>query len=320
MIWIKSFSDLSGCDKFFKLVERLKVGPEYAFWNLHHLWYWVGETHPDGILKNISDLTIAHHAKWHGEPKSFVDALVKEGFIDRGVGALYVHDWDRWRSDPVRLKSNRSGSERRKYDERPTNVGQTSDQEKERESSLSSSPSSPTPPSSTPYSPSKEREKEDSAAKAAALPSQKAKGKKPIANWALLVDHIKRKWEYKKRPNGRFAPTGQDFEHLRKRALVYDAFELMALYDEFIVTADEFYAKNGYAVWVFCKAVDALVDKAGWKAKADAYRANHLKPTTPAEVENAKKLSETMSGMMNGKVSGSIEKDRKTLARVGEPI
>lgn len=310
MTRIKSDSELSSSDKFFRLVERLKVGPHDLFWNLHHLWYWVDDKHPDGILKDVSDLAIAHHAQWQGVPKMFVDALVEQKFIDRGEGVLLIHDWDEHRSSAA---AKRNG---RRTDAARTPHGRH--EEEKRESFLSApSPSSPRPPSpSSPVSLSKERKEEDSAAKAAAFVS-KRRVQKPIAYWGLLVDHIKRKWEYKKRPNGRFSPSDQDFSHLRKRALVYDSFELMALYDEFMNIEDAFYSKNGHAIWVFCKAVDALVDQRGWKERAERYRALELKPTTPEETENVKKINQTIAGMTIGKVNGTIDAERKELQRVG---
>jgi hypothetical protein len=117
MTWIKSDPRLPSSPKFLDLVARLQVGPQDAFWNLHHLWYWCSDHYPDGVLKNVSDVAIAYSAKWPGEPKAFVNALVSSGFIDRGDGALFIHDWDQWRSDTARLKTRRTS------DKRPTNVG-----------------------------------------------------------------------------------------------------------------------------------------------------------------------------------------------------
>jgi len=123
MAWIKSDSSLPSSPKFLDLVSRLKVGPSDAFWHLHHFWYWCSDHYPDGVLASVSDTAIALSAKWPGEPKVIVDALVSARFLDRGEGALFVHDWDTWRSDPVRLKDRRDRGDRRMSDKRPTNVG-----------------------------------------------------------------------------------------------------------------------------------------------------------------------------------------------------
>ena len=107
MTWIKSDSELSKGRKFFDLVNRLKVRPEDAFWNLHHLWYWCSDQFPDGVMKDVSDIAIARSAQWLGEPKAFVEAMVISGFIDREPGQLRLHDWEMWKADPIRKRVDR---------------------------------------------------------------------------------------------------------------------------------------------------------------------------------------------------------------------
>jgi hypothetical protein len=124
MVCIKSDSDLPSSPKFLDLVSRLKVGERDVFWNLHHLWYWVSPNYPDGVMKNISDFAIAHSAKWQGDPKVFVDALVCSGFIDREEGALVMHDWSTWRSESVRAKVRRATDKRPENDQKMTSSAQ----------------------------------------------------------------------------------------------------------------------------------------------------------------------------------------------------
>lgn len=321
MSWVWSSSELSTSKKFFNLVSLLKVGPRDAFWHLHHLWFWVSTQCPDGRLDGVSDVAIAMAAQWPLEPKVIVDALVGAGFLDREESTLIVHDWKEHRPDWVRKRHERGQS----ADKTRTKLGQNVDKEEKRESFLSApSLPSPTPPSiPSPVSLSKERKEEDSAPSVAALDSKTSKKKtekRPIEHWALLVDHIKRKWEYKKRPYGKFMPTDKDFGQLRKKALVYDAFELMALYDDFIVTDDPFWSKNGYAIWVFCSAIDFLVDKTGWKDRAKRYRFEKLKPVTQEEKENVKNITSVLAQMTAGKTNTSIYDERKELARTGAPF
>lgn len=108
MVCIKSDSELTSSPKFLDLVARLKVGERDVFWNLHHLWYWVSANYHDGVMMNVSDFAIAHSAKWQGDSKAFVEALVSSGFVDRGEGALVMHDWSTWRSDSVRSRVRRA--------------------------------------------------------------------------------------------------------------------------------------------------------------------------------------------------------------------
>ena len=127
----------------------------------------------------------------------------------------------------------------------------------------------------------------------------------------MLIDHIKRKWEHKKRPNGKFNPTVKDFAQLRSKAMVYDTFELMALYDEFIVMPDDFYSKQGYSITCFCGAIDFLVDRPGWKAKAEKYRADFCKPQTLEEKEDAEKITRLVGGAIQAKTFTAIAENRK---------
>lgn len=271
------------------------------FWHLHHLWYWVDDKHPDGILKDVSDLSIAHHAQWQGEPKAFVDALVTEKFIDRADGCLLMHDWEDWRSAPAIKRSGR----------RTDATRLPSGRREEKRESFSSAPSlpSPTPPSiPSPVSFSKERKEENCAV--APLASQKPK-REAAPHWQLLIDHIKRKWEYKKRPYGKFAPTGQDMNLLRARASVYTVFDLMGLYDDFIVTDDPFWSKQGHSITMFCKAIDALLDKTGWKARSEKYRNTILRPDTDEAAANLSSVMTLATQALAGKAADLVSRIRK---------
>lgn len=130
MVCIKSDSELTSSPKFLDLVARLKVGERDVFWNLHHLWFWVSANYHDGVLRNVSDFAIAHSAKWQGDPKAFVDALVSSGFVDRGEGALVIHKFEKWRSESVRSIA------RRATDKRPTNDQKTTSSAQEVSKSL----------------------------------------------------------------------------------------------------------------------------------------------------------------------------------------
>lgn len=279
---IISDSSLSSNPKFFNLVSLLKVGKIDAFWNLHHMWYWCSDHYPDGVMKNVSDVAIACSAQWPGDSKVFVDALVSSGFLDRKDGALIVHDWIQWRPEYVRSRDRRSTAKRPRFDRVST--------AKEKREGPSSLPPNPPIPSS-------QEKKEGPVSSASLLKSKKL----PTPFWRVLVDHIKRKWEFKKRPNGKFNPNAVDFKLLQGKARVYDAFELMALYDEFMAADDPFYFKKGHSIGMFCQAIDALVDKSGWKSRAEKYRGEHLKPVTEEEMVAVAEVAAVMTGMLNGK-------------------
>lgn len=126
MGWIVSDSKLLSHPKFFNLIELLKVGKIDAFWNLHHLWYWCSDHYPNGVMKDVSDVSIALAAQWPGEPKVFVDALVKSRFVDRESGALVVHDWIEWRPEYLRSRDRRSTEKRPDSDRKATSSVQPS--------------------------------------------------------------------------------------------------------------------------------------------------------------------------------------------------
>jgi hypothetical protein len=89
--------------------------------------------------------------------------------------------------------------------------------------------------------------------------------------WPQLIEHIKIKWEYRYRPDGKFDPTGQDMALLRRKTRVYAVWDVMALYDEFIATNDPFYRKCGYSIACFCGALPIFLDGSGWKLRGIKY-------------------------------------------------
>jgi len=123
--WIKVDSGLPKDPKFLDLTARLKVKPADSYWNLTHFWFWVSAYYPDGVLKDVSDFAIAHSSQWTGEPKAFVDAIVESGFVDRTLGQLLVHDWEKWRPEWARSRERREPTRKRpRFDQVSTSSAQ----------------------------------------------------------------------------------------------------------------------------------------------------------------------------------------------------
>ena len=61
------------------------------------LWIATAKNKPRGILSGMDEADIAIDARWQGEPKQLVDALVKTGWLDLdGDGTFCLHDWAHW--------------------------------------------------------------------------------------------------------------------------------------------------------------------------------------------------------------------------------
>ena len=58
------------------------------------LWITTAMNRPSGVLHDMDEVDIALDAGWEGEPKTFVSALVKCGFMDFEDGVYSMHDWE----------------------------------------------------------------------------------------------------------------------------------------------------------------------------------------------------------------------------------
>jgi hypothetical protein len=58
------------------------------------LWLFAAESRPDGNLTGLSVEDIAKEARWEGDPKAFVDGLIRAKFIEKRRRNLQIHDWN----------------------------------------------------------------------------------------------------------------------------------------------------------------------------------------------------------------------------------
>lgn len=94
--WFQVFADLPGHIKIGKLRDGLKLKNRYeAVGLIVCIWSWAAVHAPSGELTEVSAQDLADAAGWRKSGKSFLEALVSSGFVDRGEdGSLILHDWD----------------------------------------------------------------------------------------------------------------------------------------------------------------------------------------------------------------------------------
>lgn len=59
------------------------------------LWISTAMNHPSGRLEGMDEVDIALESGWEKDPTSFVEALMKCGFLEKDQdGTYFLHDWD----------------------------------------------------------------------------------------------------------------------------------------------------------------------------------------------------------------------------------
>lgn len=111
MAWIESHQELGSHPKTLKLARILGVSRAAAVGHLHFLWWWALDYSQEGNLNRFEALDIAIGGEWESDPETFVDALVRAGFLDQTSDGLAVHDWDQYGG---RLQERRAKDAERK--------------------------------------------------------------------------------------------------------------------------------------------------------------------------------------------------------------
>jgi hypothetical protein len=99
MAWIESHQELGSHPKTVKLARVLNIPKAQAVGHLHYLWWWATDYAQDGDLERFDALDIAIGSEWEGDPRVWLDALERVGFIDGDYdenGDVYerkIHDW-----------------------------------------------------------------------------------------------------------------------------------------------------------------------------------------------------------------------------------
>jgi hypothetical protein len=94
--------------------------------------------------------------------------------------------------------------------------------------------------------------------------------------WKELVAHLNDTWSRKKR-GAKYVWSMKDFAALKRVLAVYQPFDVMALWDIYIGSDDDFAKRQGYNVPEFIRQMPRLVDGA-WKPAAKTYEDKFLGP------------------------------------------
>ncbi|HHW45270.1 MAG TPA: DnaD domain protein [Desulfotomaculum sp.] len=124
MAWIESHQTLGQHPKTRRLARYLGISLPAAVGHLHYLWWWALNYAQNGDLSRYELEDIADAALWDGDAKSFVEALVKSGFLDLADEGLCIHDWDDYAGRLI--DKRKANSERaRKWREKKNNEHET---------------------------------------------------------------------------------------------------------------------------------------------------------------------------------------------------
>lgn len=119
----------------------------------------------------------------------------------------------------------------------------------------------------------------------------------PDPFWQHLIDHINLRWSWKKK-GAKYLWGGKDFGNLKRALRVYQVSDLMALFDAYITSEDEFAAKNGYSVAEFIRQIPRLVDFTDWKSKSRSYLDKLLPPKAIDPSFDINKLAAQVASQM----------------------
>jgi hypothetical protein len=107
MAWIQVHQSVWTHRKTIAVADALDLSEVYAGAHLIALWTWALDNAPDGTL-DCSPRAIARGAQWTGDSKTFVEALLGAGYLERTSDTqLVLHDWDTYAGKLVdRRKAN----------------------------------------------------------------------------------------------------------------------------------------------------------------------------------------------------------------------
>jgi hypothetical protein len=94
--------------------------------------------------------------------------------------------------------------------------------------------------------------------------------KDPSPYFQFLIDHIHSTWKKKKGFGYPF--RGRDFKELKTATRNFQEWQLMALWDVFMESNDEWVSKTGYSVGAFLGSLVWLIDNKSWKQRAKIYQ------------------------------------------------
>lgn len=120
MAWIECNQEISRHPKTKRLVRYLEISIPEAIGHLICMWHCALDFAQDGDLTNFSPEDIAEMAMWEGDPKKFLEAMIKSGYMDQSEdNRIVIHDWydyagkliDKRKEDAERKRTSRGKRE-----------------------------------------------------------------------------------------------------------------------------------------------------------------------------------------------------------------
>lgn len=327
MAWIESHQNLEKNGKLLMLANKLAINRYQAIGHLHALWWWALDNAEDGNVGRFGEDVLSQAAGWvefvegpdgdnhSGKHNNFIPALIECGFLDRTKDGLFIHSW----ADYTRtyFKIVREGEAQREKWRVQKKAQRQVDSECPPQCPQDVHPMSanvhpPTIPDHTlPNQRLKELPpaKQPRAAKPVDIvdksgdnpkPKRRKEGATPF--WAEVVAHIDTTWKAKKKVPYHF--TGHIFKELKGLCRTYQPWGVMALWDDFLATGNDWVRSTGYSFTAFVHSVDKLVDNYAWKVDAQKYE----KILLAKEVVVPKAEEVNVSALVNSAVSAIVSK------------
>lgn len=261
MAWVESHTVISRHRKLKELARSLRLKPVYVMGHLHALWHDALEQQEDGDLTKWSDGLIAESSQFDGDAPEYVSLLQEHGWLDGRM----IHHWldyagryleSKYRtSNPNRLIEiwSKHGLVWLK-----SGLGR----------SLDSPPTLPNQPDLTkPNQPNQTKKH---------LPAPEGDGE-PF--WKALIGHVNDSWTAAKR-GAKYPWSKKDFAALKRLSKIYEPWGVMALWDAYLKSGDQWAKDHGYDVPTFSTQIPKLVDDAGWRSRSKTYQ-DKLDPASP---------------------------------------
>lgn len=118
-------------------------------------------------------------------------------------------------------------------------------------------------------------------------PLLKTPSAKAAPFWKELIQHINDSWSRKKR-GAKYLWSGKDFAALKRVLAIYQVFDVMALWDIYIGSSDEFAIRQGFNIPEFIRQLPRLVD-GNWKGQSQRYM-DRLMPTNTEGMDQVNAL------------------------------
>lgn len=257
MIYLNLDLDYFTHPKTVRLVGLLGKGAEVL---PIRLWCYCGKYHVEsGRLTSYSIQEIEATVGWWGKSGEMVKAMLHVGFLDEADGEFQLHDWEEHEGHLLALRERGKTAAKARWEKTRSSNATSNAKEGSKQCSLPSSPSSPkeNPPYIPPDQRNDQRRKDP------------RRAEDVIPFWKELVDHIDKRWLEKKKTKFYWDP--KFWKSLKNVARTYQPWGVMALWDLYIASDDDFVRKSGYAFPVFLASIPRLVDDPVWKRSASRY-------------------------------------------------